>query len=77
MLPSRLRTSGGKLARVRISEPCRSRVVVGEEEGRVLFRLGAAVEMTIEEREDSAGRVEELVVVAAAIFAAGHESGHG
>ena len=49
-------------------------MVVREKEGCVLLRLGAAVEVAIEQSEDLSGGFEELAAIAGAVFPAGHEA---
>ena len=48
-----------------------------EEEGGVLLRLGAAIEVAVEEGENAAGRLEEFVaVLLRALPCAGHQPGY-
>src|SRR5690242_3970819 len=48
---------------VGVDEPPRDSVVMGEEQRRVFFRLGAAVEMAVQQRKDPGGLLEEFAAL--------------
>ena len=49
---------------------------MSQEQRCVFFRLGAAVEMPVEQRKNAARRLKEFIALSTASLAAGHEPGH-